>query len=188
LKFFNVESVDMTLKYMFLAFSLVVCGNFMAARSPLIGKPAPLFKAPMVCPDGSLHICDLKKYIGNNIVLYFYPMDNTPGCSKQAECFCRSMDRLQDADIVLIGISCDSIKSHMNFQKKYSIWYPLVSDSRWKRTISKMYDAAGFLYSKRKTFLINKKGNVFKVFEQVTIENQIDDILNSFAAENRKKK
>lgn len=152
----------------------------------LVGKPAPLFTAQIVCPDGSVRDFNLKEYIGNKIVLYFYPMDDTPGCTKQAECFCKNMSRLEAEDIILLGVSCDSVNSHMKFQKKYSLPYPLISDSRLKRTISKMYGADGFLFAKRKTYLINTKGIVFKVFEHITIENQIDDILNAFKAEKRK--
>lgn len=165
---------------------LLLCLGIMPhvdAVASLVGKSAPLFTAKIVCPDGSVRDFSLKEYIGNKIVLYFYPMDDTPGCTKQAECFCKNIAKLEAEDIILMGISCDSISSHIKFQKKYSLPYPLISDSRLKRTISKLYSADGFLYSKRKTYLINQKGIVFKVFEHVTIENQIDDILRAFKAD-----
>lgn len=155
--------------------------SVLSAQSHLIGKKAPLFSAQAVFANGSVGTFNLKDYIGQKIVLYFYPMDSTPGCSKQAQSFCTNLGLLQDEHIVLVGISCDSINSHKNFQKKYGISYPLVSDSRWKQTISKLYGAAGFLYSKRKTILINKAGIVFKVFDHVDIHSQIDDIVHSFA-------
>jgi len=146
----------------------------------LINQPAPLFRAPAVFPDGSVHDLALQDYIGKKVVLYFYPMDQTPGCSAQARSFCQNAQLLQDNDIHVIGISCDSINAHKKFQKKYDIWYPLVSDSRWKRTISKMYDAAGLWYSKRKTFIIDEQGIVIKVFSHVTIDQQINDIIKSY--------
>lgn len=153
----------------------------------LINTPAPLFEAQAVYPDQSVRNFKLQDYIGKtNIVLYFYPMDNTPGCTQQAQGFCNSITQLKDADIMVIGISCDTIASHQKFQKKYGIGYHLVSDSRWKRTISKKYHADGLFYSKRKTFLINKNGIIFKIFDHVTIESQIDDILKSFNQEKNK--
>jgi len=93
------------------------------------------------------------------------------------------IEKLNKAGIMVIGVSCDSIKSHLKFQKKHALPYPLVSDSRWKRSISKAYGAAGFLYSQRKTFLINQDGIVFQLFDHVDIHNQIDDILHSFTSQ-----
>lgn len=157
--------------------------------SPLLHKQAPLFKAPAVFPDVEdgkkgyrVGEFDLKEYIGKyKIVLYFYPMDDTPGCTKEAQKFRDSIDLLQRHGIMVVGVSCDSIKSHSKFAAKYGLPYVLVTDSRWKRTISKKYNAAGWFYSKRKTILIDKKGEVVHVFEQVNIQDQIDDILNVFS-------
>lgn len=146
----------------------------------LVNQPAPLFTAPAVFPDGSTGLFNLSEYQGSNVVLYFYPMDNTPGCTIQAKKFRDDIEKLKNAGIIVIGISCDSIKSHLNFQKKHALPFVLVSDSRLTRSISKAYGAAGFLYSQRKTFLINKNGIVIQQFHKVDIQNQIDDILQSF--------
>lgn len=162
-------------------FMSVALISTMVGKADLIGKPAPLFQAQMVCPDGSVQDFDLKDYIGCKIVLYFYPMDNTIGCTKQAQNFRDNIARLDQANIILLGISCDSINSHKKFQEKYMLPYPLLSDSRLKRTISKLYGVDGFLYSKRKTILINSDGIVFKVFDHVAINQQVDDILRAFA-------
>lgn len=151
------------------------------ASQKLVGKAAPLFTGKAVFPDNSVHDFRLKDYVGHNIVLYFYPMDNTPGCTLQAKTFRDDIAKFQEQKIIVIGVSCDSITSHQAFQKKYNLPFYLISDSRWWRTISKLYGAAGFLYSKRKTFLINKKGNVFKVFENVNMQTQTCEILESFA-------
>lgn len=176
----------MRTKYIVLVLSLIAISKAYSNQD-LTNKPAPLFTAQAVYPNGSIHNFNLQDYIGKtNIVLYFYPMDNTPGCSKQAQGFCTNLAQLEDAGIMVIGISCDSIASHLKFQKKYGIQYHLVSDSRWKRTISKMYNADGLFYSKRKTFLINKDGIIFKIFDHVSIESQIDDILKNFDQEKNK--
>lgn len=165
----------------FIAITFVGWSYAESKTSSLVGKRAPIFKAQAVFPpDHEIGDFDLQKYIGKRIVLYFYPMDNTPGCSKQAEKFREDIDRLKKQGIVVIGVSCDSPKSHQKFQEKYKLPYILVSDSRWSRCISKMYDAAGFFYSKRHTILINKRGIVIHVFEDVNIKNQIDDILEKF--------
>lgn len=148
--------------------------------SGLIGQKAPLFTVQAIKQDGTEFTFRLQDLMGQLVVLYFYPMDNTPGCTKQAKKFRDDIAKLEEAGITVIGISCDSIKSHKKFQKKHNLPFVLVSDSRWKRTISKAYLAAGFLYSKRKTFLIDQFGKVIKEFDKVDIQNQIDDILVSF--------
>ncbi len=158
----------------------------MHANQSLVGKKAPEFIAKALFPDGSISDFNLKDYFGKKIVLYFYPADNTPGCSKQAQNFRDNIARLHKKGIILIGISCDSIKSHKRFQQKHHLPFPLISDSRWKRTISKLYKVAGFLYSKRRTILINEQGTVFKVFDKVNIQNQIDEILQAFTQETYK--
>ncbi|MFA5999152.1 MAG: peroxiredoxin [Candidatus Babeliales bacterium] len=160
-------------------------------KNKVLGKPAPTFKAKAVFPDSSIRDFDLQDYFklnsgGSDLVLYFYPFDNTPECIKQAKSFRDSIDRLKEKGISVVGVSCDAPASHKRFQKKLGIPYPLVSDSRLAREISMKYGALGFFHSKRKTFLINKKGIVFKVFENVDIDKQIDDILSSFEKEYRR--
>lgn len=152
------------------------------------GQKAPLFTAKAVYPDGSVGDLDLQDYIGKtNIVLYFYPMDNTPGCSKQAQKFRDNIDRLKKAGITVLGVSCDSVKSHKKFQKDYGLNYTLLSDSRWGK-IARKYGAYGFLFSLRKTFLINKKGYIIHVFDKVDIANQADEILQAFKKDHKENK
>ena len=152
-----------------------------AFRPKLLGKVAPVFTGQAVFPDGSIKDFDLRDYIGKfNIVLYFYPFDNTPQCSLQAQSFKDSIVKLKQAGIMVIGVSCDAPQSHKRFQKKLGLPYPLVSDERIKRTISKMYGTLGLFHSKRRTFLISKKGIVIKVFDEVDIATQIEDILKGF--------
>lgn len=144
------------------------------------GEQAPNFKATALLPDGTVQPIELKNYLGKNVVLYFYPMDNSPGCTKKAQLFRDEINNLKKHNIIVIGVSCDSIKSHKKFQAKYNLPYTLVSDSRIKRTLSKMYGAAGFLYSQRKTFLIDEQGKVIKIFTTMKIEDQLQEILKEF--------
>lgn len=146
----------------------------------LIGKKAPVFKAQAVNQQGGVYDFDLDDLKGKSVVLYFYPMDNTPGCSKQAQIFRDNIALLDSKNIVVVGIGCDSIKSHKKFQENKGLPFSLVSDSRWKQTISRLYGAAGWFSSKRKTFLIDEKGTVVKSFDKVDIQNQIEDILKAF--------
>jgi len=174
----------MNFKYIFtfilLSFSFYTA---YAKHKTFVGKPAPTFKGQAIFPDGSVRELDLKDYEGDNVVVYFYPMDNSPGCTVQAKKFRDEMEKLSKKDICVIGISSDTINSHKKFSKKLALPFPLVSDSEHKNAISKKYEATGVLFGKRKTFLINRKGIVFKVFDKVDIKTQVDDIVKSYAQE-----
>ncbi|OGB86521.1 hypothetical protein A3J41_02640 [candidate division TM6 bacterium RIFCSPHIGHO2_12_FULL_38_8] len=164
--------------------SLLVLSAQVQAKNKILGKQAPDFTATTLFPDGSVKDFHLHDHMGKKIVLYFYPMDNTPGCTKQAQNFRDGIAKLDKQGISLVGISCNSIESHKRFQKKYNLPYPLVSDSRLHRSIGKKYPGTvSFGCYKRKTFLINKQGCVFKIFDKVNIENQIEDILKAFEQE-----
>lgn len=174
----------MNLKYLFgLLLVITACTAYARHKTTdlnLLDKPAPLFKGQAVFPDGSVGYIDLEDYIGLDIVIYFYPMDNSPGCTIQAKKFRDEIGRLQKKNVMVIGISNDSIKSHKKFQKALALPYPLISDSKNKKSIAKKYHATGFLIGKRITFLINQDGIIFKIFDKVDIKNQVDDILNAF--------
>ena len=159
---------------------LSIFSQIYAFRPNLLGKKAPEFKAQAVFADGSTGTFNLKNFAGKKIVLYFYPMDRTIGCTKQAQNFRDGIAKLEKQNITLVGISCDSVHSHKRFQEIHKLPYILVSDSRWHRTIAKLYGTVSFFISKRKTFLIDEKGIVFKIFDKVNIETQIDDILTAF--------
>ena len=165
----------------FFALILIAFGfNSIQARQKLVGKSAPTFSSQAIFPDGTIGEFKLEDYIGQNIVLYFYPMDSSPNCTIQAKIFRDNIGKLQAQKIMVVGISPDSIKSHKKFQEKLALPFPLVSDETKKHPISKKYNATGFLFGKRKTLLINTKGIIFKEFEEVNIQNQIDDILQAF--------
>lgn len=158
-----------------------------AKTKSILGQKAPDFSAKALFPDGSVKDFTLSDYAGKNVVLYFYPADNTPGCSKQAQNFADGIAKLQTQGITLVGISCDSIEAHKRFQKKFNLPYILVSDSRLHRTVGKKYPGTiSFGFYKRKTFLIDESGTVFKKFDKVKIETQINDILTAFAEHKQK--
>ncbi len=167
--------------------SIALYAPIQAKTTTLIGQQAPDFISQALFPDGSVKEFKLSDYTGKKIVLYFYPADNTPGCSKQAQSFRDGIKQLEEQGIMVVGISCDSIQAHKRFQKKFDLPYILVSDSRLHRNIGKKYPGTiSFGFYKRKTFLINEQGIVFKKFDKIKIENQIDDILTAFTQESEK--
>jgi len=137
-----------------------------------IGDLAPNFK--LLDQDGKMH--DLKDYQGRNVVLYFYPKDFTPGCTQQA-CSLRDINKeLINKNTVVLGISYDSKKKHDGFSKKHKLNFPLLSDS--DKSISKLYESEGWLFPKRKTFIINNRGKIVHIIDPVNIITHNDVIIS----------
>ena len=128
----------------------------------VVGKKAPNFDYKT--NDGkSISISNLK---GQKILLYFYPRDNTPGCTKQACSLRDSMELLKDKNIKIIGVSKDSEKSHKNFISKYNLNFDLIPDI--ERKIIKSYDVQNEKGSAfRKSFLIDENGILIKIWDKV---------------------
>lgn len=118
---------------------------------------------------------------GQKTVLYFYPKDDTPGCTKEA---CAFRDRMEDyakADIQVYGVSLDSPESHREFRDKYGLNFPLLTDEGGRAS-----EALGILgdrgVSSRVTFLLDPEGNVSRVYPEVSPETHADEILEDAAA------
>jgi thioredoxin-dependent peroxiredoxin len=115
----------------------------------------------------------LKDYLGRWVVVYFYPKDNTPGCTKEACNFRDSYQQLLSKKVVILGISKDSVESHLKFAQKYQLNFPLLADPDKK--VIKVYGAWGvkkfmgreFEGVRRITYLIDLKGMIYKGFEKV---------------------
>lgn len=118
----------------------------------------------------------LSDFEGKTVVLYFYPKDDTPGCTKEACSFRDSYEAYQGKDIVVLGVSRDDETSHKAFKDKFSLPFPLVVDT--DGTISQAYEVEGGGYSKRVTFVIDGKGIITKVYESVKTDTHADDILS----------
>ena len=146
-----------------------------------IGDLAPPFT--LSDQTGKIHM--LKEYYGKNIVLYFYPKDFTPGCTKQA-CSIRDINiDIKNKDAIVLGISYDSNEKHNNFSKKHNLNFPLLSDM--DKAISKLYHANGWFFPKRKTFIINKEGYIAHIIDPVNINthnNIVLSILDSLLTKN----
>lgn len=153
--------------------------NYIYTRTPQNHIRAYNFTTQALLPDGTVTTIHLSDYAGKKVVLYFYPKDGTPGCTKQAKVFRDNFKKLQEQNIVVIGVSYDSIKSHKSFQKKHELPFILAVDTNKK--ITKAYGSSGMLFPSRKTILINEKQEIIKRFDSVDITTQIQDILDAFS-------
>ena len=133
------------------------------------GIPAPAFELL----DDTYTMRKLSDYHGKNVILYFYPKDDTPGCTREACNFRDDYTAYEKAGVVILGVSADSVESHIKFKKKFQLQFPLLADEEhkvcdlygvWgpKQFMGKSYE--GVL---RTTFLIDPEGNIKKVYENV---------------------
>lgn len=121
--------------------------------------------------DGKIH--SLSQYLGKWVVLYFYPRDDTPGCTKEACNFRDSIHELEKLEVVILGVSKDSISSHKKFSEKYHLNFPILSDE--KKDVLKLYKAWGkkkfmgkeFEGILRMTYLIDPEGEIKKAYDKV---------------------
>lgn len=144
------------------------------------GMTAPVFEGR----DQSGNIVRLSDFTGKKVVLYFYPKDNTPGCTAEACNLRDNYDALIKNGFAIIGVSPDPEKSHRNFAEKFSLPFPLIADTEKK--ILKMYGAYGEkkMYGKsvtgviRTTYVIDEKGKIEKIIRKVDTKNHTEQILN----------
>jgi peroxiredoxin Q/BCP len=147
------------------------------------GIPAPDFELL----DDTNTPRKLSDFRGKNVVLYFYPNDDTPGCTKEACNFRDDYSAYQKADVVILGVSPNDVKSHVKFKNKFGLPFPLLADVEhkvcdlygvWgpKKFMGKEYE--GVL---RTTFLIDARGNIVKVFEKVRPAEHSEEVLSALA-------
>lgn len=141
-----------------------------------VGDQAPEF----VLKDENGKEQSLKKYLGKWVVVYFYPKDDTSGCTKEACGIRDNFAEFKKQGIVVLGISKDTPASHMKFKEKYSLPFTLLSDPDKK--VIKRYGAARGNFTARISYIVNKKGIVVKVYSQVTPATHAAEILKDVAA------
>ena len=139
------------------------------------GQAAPNFT--LQDQDGTEHT--LSSYRGKRIVIYFYPKDDTPGCTKEACGIRDAYDDFVDQDIVVFGISYDGAEAHQSFIKKYNLPFNLLSDS--DKSISRLYGTEGTFFPMRKTFLIDESGTIKKIYSKVSVVGHGHEILRDFS-------
>ena len=138
------------------------------------GDQAPDFEGPT--SDGSR--LGLKDFIGKkNVVLYFYPKDDTPGCTREACSFRDNIKPIRDLGAEIVGVSIDSVQSHSKFADKYGLPFPLISDREKKvaNTYGVLRDVG--LSTNRVTFIIDMKGKIVKVFPKVDVTKHTEEVV-----------
>jgi peroxiredoxin Q/BCP len=146
------------------------------------GMDAPDFSTR----DAAGNTVKLSDFRGQRVVLYFYPKDDTPGCTKEACSFRDAFSEYEEQGIKVLGVSLDDESSHQAFASKYSLPFTLLSDT--DHAVSDAYGVYGeqtwgdkkFMGVARKTFLIDEEGKIKKVFDKVNVEQHADEVLQAF--------
>ena len=145
-----------------------------------INQKAPTFSLP----DQDSVTRSLSDYVGKKVLLYFYPKDDTPGCTTEACNFRDSYEELKKMGLVVLGVSKDSVKSHKKFVEKFSLPFPLLADvdqkvcdayGVWK---NKKFMGREYMGIERMSFLIDEKGNIEKIYESVKPATHTDEVKN----------
>ncbi|NCJ06766.1 redoxin domain-containing protein [Synechococcales cyanobacterium C] len=136
-----------------------------------VGTSAPDFTAK----DTNGNTVSLSDFAGKTVVLYFYPKDDTPGCTKEACSFRDNYTDYQGKDVVVLGVSADDESSHQAFTQKFNLPFPLLADVDF--SIIKAYDADGGGYAKRVTYVIGSDGKISHAYTSVKTDTHASDIL-----------
>ncbi|MFB2833584.1 peroxiredoxin [Floridanema evergladense] len=136
-----------------------------------VGTDAPAFTAK----DTNGNTVSLSDLAGKTVVLYFYPKDDTPGCTKQACSFRDAQEDYQSKDVVVLGVSADDEASHQAFTQKYNLNFPLLADTN--KELIQAYDVDGGGYAKRVSYVISPDGKIIHVDASVKTETHAQDIL-----------
>lgn len=147
------------------------------AQKLKVGDPLPKFKAK----DFEGEITTHDDLLGSPFVIYFYPKDDTPGCTKEACSFRDVMDTFDELDFVVVGVSPDSPESHQKFMEKYELNFPLLSDENYE--LCKKFGIAkekeGSSAVERSTFICDEDGVIQWVESPVNVEGHIDRVMNA---------
>jgi peroxiredoxin Q/BCP len=153
----GMMKLSMLLLIVFVGCAMAGLGNGFAAGLPKVGDKAPAFEAP--ASDGS--VVRLADHVGKaNIVLYFYPKDDTPGCTKQACGIRDAFDELSDLNAIVFGVSFDSVESHKRFVEKHNLPFLLLADTGKKLAIAYGAATEESRTPSRATFVIDRDGKI----------------------------
>ena len=150
-----------------------------------VGAPAPAFSLQ----DGEGQTVTLASLRGRRVVLYFYPKDDTPGCTREACSFRDDRARFTHANAVILGVSRDSAASHQRFARKYRLLFPLLSDP--DAAVCRAYGVFKekslygrlFMGIERTTFVINEQGRIAAIFPKVKVDGHSEAILQALAGQ-----
>ena len=168
-----------------LALACVGIHSGATAAEIIVGEAPPDFR--LQDQNGAWHT--LAQHRGQWIALYFYPKDDTPGCTKEACAFRDNIFAFEELGAIILGISLDDVKSHEEFAKKYSLPFPLLADNDGQ--VAQQYgvlnNIAGFKLAKRQSFLIGPDGRVVKHYAKVDPEKHSAEVLADLKALGAKK-
>lgn len=144
-----------------------------------VGQKAP----PFILFSQAGKKVSLTDYRGKRVVLYFYPKDDTPGCTKEACAFRDSIEEINESGAVVLGVSADSVDSHKKFAQKFNLNFPILSD-----VDKKMVQAYGvwkekslygrtFMGIERSTFIIDEQGKIAEIFSKVKVDSHLEEVL-----------
>ena len=147
---------------------------FNQAQAVQVGQKAPNF----TLKDETGKLRSLSDMAGHKMVIYFYPKDDTPGCTKQACSIRDGFADLNQAGITVWGISYDSPESHKKFKEKYTLPFTLLSD--YHKEVSKQYGVSGWFFPDRVTFLINQDGTIIDILKDINVREHAQQIITAF--------
>ncbi len=172
-------SIKRSIKTATLLFALIFSQQLMA-DSLKIGDVAPGF----TLSDQHMKDISLSDYQGQWVVLYFYPKNDTPGCTAEACSFRDNINNLINQQAVILGVSIDSIESHQTFATKFKLPFSLLADA--DAEVSKRYGALlnlGFMkFAKRHSFIIDPQGVIVKIYRDVDPDKHVEEVLNELKA------
>ncbi|MGM3306289.1 peroxiredoxin [Anabaena sp. WFMT] len=137
-----------------------------------VGTDAPAFTAK----DTNGNTVSLSDFAGKTVVVYFYPKDDTPGCTKQACSFRDAQSEYQGKNVVVLGVSADDQSAHQAFTAKYNLNFPLLVDT--DKALINAFDVDGGGYAKRVTFVIDPNGKIIHVDSAVNTTTHASDVLS----------
>ena len=148
-----------------------------------VGSKAPDFS--LAGNDGKDHA--LKEFIGKKVILFFYPKDDTSGCTKEACSFRDNLSSIKDKGAVVLGVSADDTESHKKFISKYDLNFTLLSDENksilekygvWKQ---KSFMGRKYMGIERTTFIIDEQGKISHIFPKVKVDSHTEEVLNALS-------
>lgn len=171
------------MKYVITVLILALLAFYLRANAqeqPAVGAPAPEFELPD--QTGQLH--SLEDYRDTWIVLYFYPKDDTPGCTTEACEFRDNIFAFRDLNAQILGVSFDDVESHLKFSENHELPFPLLADTEGKAAdaygvSTRMF---GMKVAKRQTFLIDPSGNIARHYEEVAPATHSQQVLEDLRA------
>ncbi|MEW6366862.1 MAG: thioredoxin-dependent thiol peroxidase [Acidobacteriota bacterium] len=144
-----------------------------------VGQRAPAF----TLSDQDGVAVSLRDFAGKKVVLYFYPKDDTPGCTREACAFRDGSEQIRNRGAAVIGVSVDTVASHVKFRAKYGLNFPLLADvdrrvvqtyGVWKE---KTLYGRTYMGTERTTFIIDEQGRIAKIFAKVKVDGHLDEVL-----------